>query len=216
MRGNAEFFHNFCNKPGRFPSFCCEHLKIYRNMKKIYAIIAAAMLITVPALSAPVQTDAASGASLEQRDGKNAANVKTAEPLSLKQVIKKYKNLKKVEYLKVDGFLLTVAKAGMKADDEMPAEALDALKCIHIMALDDSSSELRHSFRTDMAEALSSSEMILEAQDEEDKIGIYVGKMDGRYFEDFIVYESDDCDLIIMQGKFPLSALQRMVNENKD
>ena len=143
-------------------------------MKKIYAIIAAAMLITVPALSAPVQTDAASGASLEQRDGKNAANVKTAEPLSLKQVIKKYKNVKKVDYLKVDGFLLTVAKAGMKADDEMPAEALDALKCIHIMALDDSSSELRHSFRTDMAEALSSSEMILEAQDEEDKIGIYV------------------------------------------
>ena len=63
-------------------------------MKKIYAIIAAAMLITVPALSAPVQTDAASGASLEQRDGKNAANVKTAEPLSLKQVVKKYKNLK--------------------------------------------------------------------------------------------------------------------------
>ena len=104
----------------------------------------------------------------------------------------------------------------MKADDEMPAEALDALKCIHIMALDDSSSELRHSFRTDMAEALSSSEMILEAQDEEDKIGIYVGKMDGQYFEDFIIYESDDCDLIIMQGKFPLSALQRMVNENKD
>ena len=67
-----------------------------------------------------------------------------------------------------------------------------------------------------MAEALSSSEMILEAQDEEDKIGIYVGKMDGQYFEDFIIYESDDCDLIIMQGKFPLSALQRMVNENKD
>ena len=185
-------------------------------MKKIYAIIAAAMLITVPALSASAQTDAASGASMEQRDGKNAANVKPAETLSLKQVIKKYKNVKKVEYLKVDGFLLTVAKAGMKADDEMPAEALDALKCIHIMALDDSSSELRHSFRTDMAEALSSAEMILEAQDEEDKIGIYVGKMDGQYFEDFIIYESDDCDLIIMQGKFPLSALQRMVNENKD
>ena len=216
MRGNDEFFHNFCNKPGRFPSFCCEHLKINRNMKKIYAIIAAAMMITVPALSASAQTDAASGASMEQRDGKNASNVKPAETLSLKQVIKKYKNVKKVDYLKVDGFLLTVAKAGMKADDEMPAEALDALKCIHIMALDDSSSELRHSFRIDMAEALSSSEMILEAQDEEDKIGIYVGKMDGQYFEDFIIYESDDCDLIIMQGKFPLSALQRMVNENKD
>ena len=185
-------------------------------MKKIYAIIAAAMMITVPALSASAQTDAASGASMEQRDGKKAANVKPAETLSLKQVIKKYKNVKKVDYLKVDGFLLTVAKAGMKADDEMPAEALDALKCIHIMALDDSSSELRHSFRTDMAAALSGSEMILEAQDEEDKVGIYVGKMDGQYFEDFIVYESDDCDLIVMQGKFPLSALQRMVNEHMD
>lgn len=185
-------------------------------MKKIYAIIAAAMLITVPALSASAQTDAASGASMEQRDGKNAANVKPAETLSLKQVIKKYKKVKKVDYLKVDGFLLTVAKAGMKADDEMPAEAVDALKCIHIISLDDSSSELRHSFRTDMAKALSGSEMILEAQDEEDKIGIYVGKMDGQYFEDFIVYESDDCDLIVMQGKFPLSALQRMVNEHMD
>ena len=185
-------------------------------MKKIYAIIAAAMLITVPALSASAQTDAASGASMEQRDGKNAANVKPAETLSLKQVIKKYKNVKKVDYLKVDGFLLTVAKAGMKADDEMPAEAVDALKCIHIISLDDSSSELRHSFRTDMAAALSGSEMILEAQDEDDKIGIYVGKMDGQYFEDFIVYESDDCDLIVMQGKFPLSALQRMVNEHMD
>ena len=185
-------------------------------MKKIYAIIAAAMLITVPALSASAQTDAASGASMEQRDGKNASNVKPAETLSLKQVIKKYKNVKKVDYLKVDGFLLTVAKAGMKADDEMPAEAVDALKCIHIISLDDSSSELRHSFRTDMAAALSGSEMILEAQDEEDKIGIYVGKMDGQYFEDFIVYESDDCDLIVMQGKFPLSALQRMVNEHMD
>ena len=185
-------------------------------MKKIYAIIAAAMLIAVPALSASAQTDAASGASMEQRDGKNAANVKPAETLSLKQVIKKYKNVKKVDYLKVDGFLLTVAKAGMKADDEMPAEAVDALKCIHIISLDDSSSELRHSFRTDMAAALSGSEMILEAQDEEDKIGIYVGKMDGQYFEDFIVYESDDCDLIVMQGKFPLSALQRMVNEHMD
>ena len=185
-------------------------------MKKIYAIIAAAMLIAVPALSASAQTDAASGASMEQRDGKNAANVKPAETLSLKQVIKKYKNVKKVDYLKVDGFLLTVAKAGMKADDEMPAEAVDALKCIHILSLDDSSSELRHSFRTDMAAALSGSEMILEAQDEEDKIGIYVGKMDGQYFEDFIVYESDDCDLIVMQGKFPLSALQRMVNEHMD
>lgn len=185
-------------------------------MKKIHAIIAAAMLITVPALSASAQTDAASGASMEQRDGKNAANVKPAETLSLKQVIKKYKNVKKVDYLKVDGFLLTVAKAGMKADDEMPAEAVDALKCIHIISLDDSSSELRHSFRTDMAAALSGSEMILEAQDEEDKIGIYVGKMDGQYFEDFIVYESDDCDLIVMQGKFPLSALQRMVNEHMD
>ena len=185
-------------------------------MKKIYAIIAAAMLITVPALSASAQTDAASGASMEQRDGKNAANVKPAETLSLKQVIKKYKNVKKVDYLKVDGFLLTVAKAGMKADDEMPAEAVDALKCIHIISLDDSSSELRHSFRTDMAAALSGSEMILEAQDEEDKIGIYVGKMDGQYFEDFIVYESDDCDLIVMQGKFPLSTLQRMVNEHMD
>lgn len=185
-------------------------------MKKIYAIIAAAMLITVPALSASAQTDAASGASMEQRDGKNAANVKPAETLSLKQVIKKYKNVKKVDYLKVDGFLLTVAKAGMKADDEMPAEAVDALKCIHILSLDDSSSELRHSFRTDMAAALSGSEMILEAQDEEDKVGIYVGKMDGQYFEDFIVYESDDCDLIVMQGKFPLSALQRMVNEHMD
>lgn len=185
-------------------------------MKKIYAIIAAAMMITVPALSASAQTDAASGASMEQRDGKNAANVKPAETLSLKQVIKKYKNVKKVDYLKVDGFLLTVAKAGMKADDEMPAEAVDALKCIHIISLDDSSSELRHSFRTDMAAALSGSEMILEAQDEEDKVGIYVGKMDGQYFEDFIVYESDDCDLIVMQGKFPLSALQRMVNEHMD
>ncbi|MDY4916054.1 MAG: DUF4252 domain-containing protein [Candidatus Cryptobacteroides sp.] len=185
-------------------------------MKKIYAIIAAAMLITVPALSASAQTDAASGASMEQRDGKNAANVKPAETLSLKQVIKKYKKVKKVDYLKVDGFLLTVAKAGMKADDEMPAEAVDALKCIHILSLDDSSSELRHSFRTDMAAALSGSEMILEAQDEEDKVGIYVGKMDGQYFEDFIVYESDDCDLIVMQGKFPLSALQRMVNEHID
>lgn len=185
-------------------------------MKKIYAIIAAAMLITVPALSASAQTDAVSGASMEQRDGKNAANVKPAETLSLKQVIKKYKKVKKVDYLKVDGFLLTVAKAGMKADDEMPAEAVDALKCIHIISLDDSSSELRHSFRTDMAAALSGSEMILEAQDEEDKIGIYVGKMDGQYFEDFIVYESDDCDLIVMQGKFPLSALQRMVNEHMD
>lgn len=185
-------------------------------MKKIHAIIAAAMLITVPALSASAQTDAASGASLEQRDGKNAANVKPVETLSLKQVIKKYKNVKKVDYLKVDGFLLTVAKAGMKADDEMPAEAVDALKCIHIISLDDSSSELRHSFRTDMAAALSGSEMILEAQDEEDKVGIYVGKMDGQYFEDFIVYESDDCDLIVMQGKFPLSALQRMVNEHMD
>ena len=185
-------------------------------MKKIYAIIAAAMLITVPALSASAQTDAASGASMEQRDGKNAANVKPVETLSLKQVIKKYKNVKKVDYLKVDGFLLTVAKAGMKADDEMPAEAVDALKCIHIISLDDSSSELRHSFRTDMAAALSGSEMILEAQDEEDKIEIYVGKMDGQYFEDFIVYESDDCDLIVMQGKFPLSALQRMVNEHMD
>ena len=185
-------------------------------MKKIYAIIAAAMLIAVPALSASAQTDAASGASMEQRDGKNASNVKPAETLSLKQVIKKYKNVKKVDYLKVDGFLLTVAKAGMKADDEMPAAAVDALKCIHIISLDDSSSELRHSFRTDMAAALSGSEMILEAQDEEDKVGIYVGKMDGQYFEDFIVYESDDCDLIVMQGKFPLSALQRMVNEHKD
>ena len=185
-------------------------------MKKIYAIIAAAMMITVPALSASAQTDAASGASMEQRDGKNASNVKPAETLSLKQVIKKYKNVKKVDYLKVDGFLLTVAKAGMKADDEMPAEAVDALKCIHILSLDDSSSELRHSFRTDMAAALSGSEMILEAQDEEDKIEIYVGKMDGQYFEDFIVYESDDCDLIVMQGKFPLSALQRMVNEHMD
>ena len=185
-------------------------------MKKIYAIIAAAMMITVPALSASAQTDAASGASMEQRDGKNAANVKPIETLSLKQVIKKYKNVKKVDYLKVDGFLLTVAKAGMKADDEMPAEAVDALKCIHIISLDDSSSELRHSFRTDMAAALSGFEMILEAQDEEDKVGIYVGKMDGQYFEDFIVYESDDCDLIVMQGKFPLSALQRMVNEHMD
>ena len=185
-------------------------------MKKIHAIIAAAMMITVPALSASAQTDAASGASMEQRDGKNASNVKPAETLSLKQVIKKYKNVKKVDYLKVDGFLLTVAKAGMKADDEMPAEAVDALKCIHIISLDDSSSELRRSFRTDMAAALSGSEMILEAQDEEDKIGIYVGKMDGQYFEDFIVYESDDCDLIVMQGKFPLSALQRMVNEHMD
>ena len=85
-------------------------------MKKIYAIIAAAMLIAVPALSASAQTDAASGASMEQSDGKNAANVKAAETLSLKQVIKKYKNVNKVDYLKVDFFLLTFAKAGMKAD----------------------------------------------------------------------------------------------------
>ena len=119
-------------------------------MKKIYAIIAAAMLITVPALSASAQTDAASGASMEQRDGKNAANVKPAETLSLKQVIKKYKNVKKVDYLKVDGFLLTVAKAGMKADDEMPAEAVDALKAMVILSMDDCSPELRQNFKADM------------------------------------------------------------------
>ena len=185
-------------------------------MKKIYAIIAAAMLITVPALSASAQTDAASGASMEQRDGKNASNVKPAETLSLKQVIKKYKNVKKVDYLKVDGFLLTVAKAGMKADDEMPAEAVDALKAMVILSMDDCSPELRQNFKADMEGALAGCELILEAKDEEDTVSIYVGKTEGDYFEDFIIYEADDCDLVIMQGKFPMSALQQMVNEHKD
>ena len=82
--------------------------------------------------------------------------------------------------------------------------------------MDDCSPELRQNFKADMESALAGCELILEAKDEEDTVSIYVGKMEGDYFEDFIIYEADDCDLIIMQGKFPMSALQQMVNEHKD
>ena len=152
------------------------------------------MLVLVPSLCLSAQTDA----------------------LTLKQVVRKYKEYKKADYMKIDGFLLSIAKAGMKADDEMPAEAVDALKSMILLSLDDCKFEIKQAFRREMADALAGCEMILEARDEEDNVGIYVGRMDENHFEDFIIYESDDCDLMIMQGKFPISALQRMIDENKD
>ena len=163
-------------------------------MKKIFATIAAVVLLALPSVCLSAQTDG----------------------LNLKQVVNKYKEYKKADFMKVDGFLLSIAKVGMKADDEMPAEAVDALKSIILLSLDDCKPNIRQAFRAEMTDALAGCEMMLEARDEGDNVGIYVGRMDENYFEDFIIYESEDCDLIIMQGKFPLSALQSMVDEHKD
>ena len=177
------------------------------------------MLVLVPSLCLSAQTDANSGASVEYKkdiDARAEKKAKKADALTLKQVVRKYKEYKKADYMKIDGFLLSIAKAGMKADDEMPAEAVDALKSMILLSLDDCKFEIKQAFRGEMADALAGCEMILEANDEEDNVGIYVGRMDENYFEDFIIYESDDCDLMIMQGKFPISALQRMIDENKD
>lgn len=185
-------------------------------MKKFFATIAVIMLLSAPSLCLSAQADANSGASVEYSNDGNKKKVKTGEVLTLNKVVKKYKDSRKAEYIKFDGFLLSLAKMGMKADGELPPQAVDALKSMVILSMDDCSPELRQNFKADMESALAGCELILEAKDEEDTVSIYVGKMEGEYFEDFIIYEADDCDLVIMQGKFPMSALQQMVNEHKD
>ncbi len=176
-------------------------------MKKIFTAIAALMLAFAPLTHMSAQNSTSQNSTSQ-------ANVNGH--LSLETVVKKYKDIRNADYVKMDGIILGMAKLAMKSEGELPASAVDALKKMTVMDLDDCTWENKDAFRKDMTDALAGCELVLEANDEDDKVSIYVGKMTETYFEDFIIYESKDCDLVIMHGKFPVEALRQMVEENID
>lgn len=132
------------------------------------------------------------------------------------ELMTKYKGVKNADHLTVDGFLLKLGKLALKMEGELPKEAVDAIKKIQILTLDDCGYSVKSQFRAEVEQVFAAYSLMMDVNDDDDNVKMYVRSIDENSFEDFVVYESDDCSLIVMEGRFTRDALSGMIDGSMD
>lgn len=198
-------------------------------MKKIFTTIAVTGLIFM-AIDSFAQTTAPEGSANSEKGSVMVIDGQASEvtdnagqngtfingTMTPDELMAKYKGVKNADHLTVDGFLLKLGKLALKMEGELPKEAVDAIKKIQILTLDDCGYSVKSQFRAEVEQVFAAYSLIMDVNDDDDNIKIYVRSIDENSFEDFVVYESDDCSLIVMTGRFTRDALSGMIDGHMD
>ncbi len=196
-------------------------------MKKILTTIAVTGLMFM-AMDSSAQTTAQEGSANREKenvmviDGRDSAGTAGQNgtfingTMTPDELMAKYKGVKNADHLTVDGFLLKLGKLALKMEGELPKEAVDAIKKIQILTLDDCGYSVKSQFRAEVEQVFAAYSLIIDVNDDDDNVKMYVRSIDENSFEDFVVYESDDCSLIVLEGRFTRDALSGMIDGSMD
>lgn len=135
----------------------------------------------------------------------------------IEKIISKYDNKEGFETVSIGGLGLSLLKtfAAVEADDPEERMALSAakgLKRIVVVDFEDCGYSLRSSITRDFESFFDSLELLLEVNDEDEKLKIYGNASDdSKIVKDLIVY-SNEGTVVYLSGTLNLDNLQLYVN----
>lgn len=163
-----------------------------KNQKDMKKFIATLMLAVIFMGAACPQTQA------KKKESSNAAIA----------LMEKYDREKGVEYIKISGFLLGIAK--MAARGEEDGEILKHLDCMAVFSAENADAGIREQFFGELNGLMAGYEKAVEVNDSGEDMTVWFKYMDKDNISEMIMSTESEGAVIVMCGRLPVSVLEEM------
>lgn len=163
-----------------------------KNQKDMKKFIATLMLAVIFMGAACPQTQA------KKKESSNAAIA----------LMEKYDREKGVEYIKISGFLLGIAK--MAARGEEDGEILKHLDCMAVFSAENADAGIREQFFGELNGMMAGYEKAVEVNDSGEDMTVWFKYMDKDNISEMIMSTESEGAVIVMCGRLPVSVLEEM------
>ena len=163
-----------------------------KNQKDMKKFIVTLMLAVIFMGAACPQTQA------KKKESSNAAIA----------LMEKYDREKGVEYIKISGFLLGIAK--MAARGEEDGEILKHLDCMAVFSAENADAGIREQFFGELNGMMAGYEKAVEVNDSGEDMTVWFKYMDKDNISEMIMSTESEGAVIVMCGRLPVSVLEEM------
>ena len=161
-------------------------------MKKFFATLMLAVIFT--------------GAVCPQTQAKKNESSNTAIAL-----MERYDDEEGVEYIKISGFLLGIAK--MAARGEEDGEILKHLDCMAVFSAENADAGIREQFFGELNGLMAGYEKAVEVNDSGEDMTVWFKYMDKDNISEMIMSTESEGAVIVMCGRLPVSVLEEMAEK---
>lgn len=123
-------------------------------------------------------------------------------------LMEKYDREKGVEYIKISGFLLGIAK--MAARGEEDGEILKHLDCMAVFSAENADAGIREQFFGELNGLMAGYEKAVEVNDSGEDMTVWFKHMDKDNISEMIMSTESEGAVIVMCGRLPVSVLEEM------
>lgn len=160
-----------------------------KDMKKFFATLMLAVIFT--------------GAVCPQTQAKKNESSNAAIAL-----MERYDDEEGVEYIKISGFLLGIAK--MAARGEEDGEILKHLDCMAVFSAENADAGIREQFFGELNGLMAGYEKAVEVNDSGEDMTVWFKHMDKDNISEMIMSTESEGAVIVMCGRLPVSVLEEM------
>lgn len=151
------------------------------------------------------------------------ASTAYAKTEDLTSLFKKYDKLDKndkVDYMQIKGMLLSFCKMGGMKIGEADAETrfMESIQSIDFFEIErERNFSVFDSFCKDLDKVLKTYTLVLETNDEDEVVKMYVKELGTDTFKDLVIFTVDEeIDIVFIRGDFPIDSLNESLTHKFD
>ncbi len=135
----------------------------------------------------------------------------------VKKLVKEFDGKKGFESINLGSFAISLMKAAADDDTAQAARAMDELKGITIVDMEDCSFAVRAEFRKRFAAIMGEDGLLMSVKDDGEDV-LFYGKTsaDGKTVSDLIIYCPDDGELICLWGSISTEGMSDLAKSQQE